>query len=298
VVVALILEIDSMKKGALLASTALLLFSSSAMANNVTARKAAPVAPAVPVFTWSGFYAGVNAGINWSNRNVNTSYVDTDLADQMTPSEIAYLNPLPYGNSRTGFIGGIQLGYNYQINQLVLGAEADFMGAALSKTSRTSVTTDAMWGIAGEAGYSTFSTKIQQNWLGTVRARLGYAVDRFMVYGTGGFAYGNVKSTSATTAIYPAGNDVFAEGLESWAGSKSQTKLGYAIGAGIEYAITNNWTIRGEYLYYNLGQITNVSLPTTMTFSQSTTANDSTNVGRNKTTVDGNIVRLALSYKF
>ena len=289
-----------MKKYALLASAASLFAACSAIAADLPARKVAPVAPVAPAFTWTGFYAGINAGVNWSNRNVNTNLSDPEFPNLVFLNEI---QPPVVSNSRTGFIGGIQVGYNYQINQFVIGAEADFMGAALSKrsTSATSVTTELLPEYSFTEG-SVATTKVEQNWLGTVRARAGFAVDRFLVYATGGLAYGNVKSQ--TNVALPFSNsgalsETFPiNAQDNYSGSKTQTKAGYVVGAGVEYALTDNWIIRGEYMYYNLGGMTNIASATTSTFNGVTEPNVSTIIGRTKTTIDGNIVRAALSYKF
>lgn len=251
------------------------------LAADLPNKRVAPVAPVAPAFTWTGFYAGVNAGVNWSNRNVNQGFVDTSGALTGAALQADWPSPAPASNNRVGFIGGLQVGYNYQINQFVIGAEADFMGAALNKTTNGSATI-ANYSLGTDL-QENFSTKVQQQWLGTVRARAGFAIDRFLVYATGGLAYGDVKISLNNRESYDGG-------ITDWTGQKTQTKAGYTFGAGVEYAMTNNWIIRGEYLYYNLG---NVSV-------NSVIVNTAPSVyqGRSRTTIDGNIVRAAISYKF
>ena len=292
-----------MKKYALLASAASLFAATSAIAADLPSRKVAPVAPIVPAFTWTGFYAGVNAGVNWSSRNVNTSAFDAAVVNPLPAEVLTAASPLPYSNSRTGFIGGIQVGYNYQVNQFVIGAEADFMGASISKSSIA-----LKEFVAFNAPVDTTSTtKIEQNWLGTVRARAGFAADRFLVYGTGGLAYGNVKSRTNFTLNDPtavdSGDPSLVGYVGNWAGNKTQTKAGFVVGAGVEYAVTNNWVIRGEYLYYNLGTVSNNAAGTTevngaVSGGPVAGANQTTVGARTRTTIDGNIIRAALSYKF
>lgn len=274
-----------MKRLALLASAATLI-TSAAFAADLPSRKVAPVAPVAPAFTWTGFYAGVNAGVDWSSRNVSPLWIAPT-----SPAEAAIFNqasPSPYGNSRVGFIGGAQVGYNYQINQFVIGAEADFMGASIGKRSGDSKTTSVP--IVGQNVSVNFtsasSTEVNQNWLGTVRLRAGYAMDRVLVYATGGLAYGNAnisQSASITTQVGPTTSLTLP-----FAGSKDTTKAGYTVGAGLEYAMTSNWIIRGEYLYYNLGDASALAMNSTQPLLTS----------RAKTTIDGNIVRAAISYKF
>ena len=269
-----------MKKYALLASAASLLVASSALAADLPSRKVAPVAPVAPAFTWTGFYAGVNAGVDWSNRNVTPSWI---FDPQYSFAQAIYdqLLPAPYGNSRTGFIGGIQVGYNYQISQFVIGAEADFMGASVGQRS-TAIKDSTVSGLAGISTSS--STNINQNWLGTVRARAGFAADRALFYVTGGLAYGNANTS--TTMGFGLVNTPIA-----WSGSKDTTKAGYTFGAGAEYAFTNNWIIRAEYLYYNLGDVSVLG-------TNNTYPNANLIQAKAKTTIDGNIVRAAISYKF
>ncbi len=235
--------------------------------------KTAPIVAPPPLFTWTGFYAGINAGGVWSSHNISSDWYDrSGFNDAATLA--SWINP-PYGNARSGFIGGIQLGYNYQVNQFVLGAEADFMGSSLSGTSESPVLVI----------YNTIDnvsrTKVQQDWLGTVRLRAGYSVDKLLIYATGGLAYGQVKVSTTSTDTVVGGS------IDVWQGAKQTTKFGFAAGAGLEYALTNNWLIRAEYLYFNLGNAN--------TFA---TIADSDLYTRVNTRIDGNIVRAAISYKF
>ena len=84
-----------MTKTILLASAVSLAALSSAFAADLPGRKTAPAAPVAPVFTWTGFYAGLNAGVNWSNRNVNPAYIDNDPVNPWTPQELIDLWPVP-----------------------------------------------------------------------------------------------------------------------------------------------------------------------------------------------------------
>ena len=174
----------------------------------------APVVAVVPVFSWTGFYIGANAGFGGDKYNYDFGAPGFGSAT---------------ANS-SGFFAGGQLGYNYQFaNNVVLGLE-----------------TDIQWsGIEGDttlaSGGSVANLNSSLDYFGTVRARLGYAFDRFLPYITGGFAYGESK-TSITT-ITPT-TLTFGEG--------SGTKTGWTLGGGVEYAFTNNWTFKTEYLYVDL----------------------------------------------
>jgi outer membrane immunogenic protein len=127
--------------------------------------------------------------------------------------------------SLSGFIGGVQAGANYQYGMAVFGIEADFDGSTQSKTTTFGIVTE--------------TDKIP--WLGTVRGRLGLAFDRFLVYGTGGAGWGNFQSTITATGFGTA--------------TGTQSHNAWVAGAGLEYAITNNFTAGIEYLYLDTGNI-------------------------------------------
>jgi outer membrane immunogenic protein len=251
-------------------------------------------APVVVPFSWTGFYAGLNAGVNVSQRTVRPSLYVTDPTSYYTPAIMAEYNPGSFGAHRNGFIGGGQIGFNYQINTWVLGGEADFMGSTL-RARGSAIRTLGIDPITTEPSSIAISNRLQQNWLGTVRARIGYAFDRSWLYVTGGLAYGSVKSSTemVLTDNLASGRAVF-----NWAGHNDQTKLGYAVGGGVEYALSDQWIIRGEYLYYNLGKITSPMAGTTAVFDGVTDANTEAFAGVTRGAIAGSIVRAALSYKF
>ena len=153
------------------------------------------VAPA-GYYDWTGFYVGLQAGY---------AFADSD-----------------FGGDLDGFVGGVHAGYNYQINNWVLGIEADVDYSAA----------DASGTVAGVA------YDVDLEWLGSVRGRVGYAFDRVLVYATGGVAFGGIDA-SATAAGVTTSDD--------------NTHVGWTVGAGVEVAITNNVTARAEYRYTDLG---------------------------------------------
>ncbi|CAB4324823.1 porin family protein [Brucella sp. 6810] len=210
-------------KSVLLASFAML-FASSAMAADAIVAEPAPVA--VDTFSWTGGYIGINAGYAGGKFKHPFSVAGLPTAG-MNEEGGALSGSLDVTSS--GFVGGVQAGYNWQLdNGFVLGAEADFQGSTVK--GDISAHLDDLDGNA--------ETKVE--WFGTVRARLGYtATERLLVYGTGGLAYGKVKSSL---------------GIEDWGVSSSKTKAGWTVGAGAEYAINNNWTLKSEYLYTDLGK--------------------------------------------
>lgn len=223
------------------ASAAILIaFSTSSYAADVVGNEPPVPEASIPVFSWTGGYIGLNAGGGFGTFDHPFSVVDptTTPATQLLGGSLDI--------TAGGFIGGVQAGYNWQSGQVVYGVEADFQGSTVKAEDKLDLNVGGVGGVdlSGKAG-----TKV--DWFGTVRARIGYAAsDRFMVYGTGGLAYGHVKS-------YING-DITSGGalVGSIDESKSKTKAGWTIGAGAEYAITNNWTLKSEYLYTDLGKTT------------------------------------------
>tara|TARA_R100001086_G_scaffold245013_1_gene175406 strand:+ start:175 stop:963 length:789 start_codon:yes stop_codon:yes gene_type:complete len=191
----------------------------------------APMAiePVATTATWTGLYIGGQAGVAFGNE-----------------SDGATFNPGtgPFGagtysddDNNAGFVGGGHIGYDYQINDFVVGAVAD-INYIDAETNRSYTT-----------GGSTFSTSSDINYLGTVRARVGYAMDSVLLYGTGGLAYAGVDnnatapstSTGSTFAGYTFDQD------------EDDTDIGYAVGGGVDVMATNNISFGVEYLYTNLG---------------------------------------------
>jgi outer membrane immunogenic protein len=226
-----------------------------------------PPVPYVPGFTWTGLYLGANVGFG-GDRFV---YPFTAAA---VGGGAAFAGSVSITSS--GVIGGGQVGYNWEFpNNFLLGVETDFDGAAIrgKVTANVGGTIGGPFGAGAEVG-STI------NYIGTVRARLGYAWDRFLVYGTGGFAYGQVNSSASVgVGAGGGGGAIFA--------SQNSGRVGWGAGGGFEYAITKNLIVKTEYLYVNLG--------TPTAFNQTLLGVVGVNVGE-KTTV--NIIRAGLNYKF
>jgi outer membrane immunogenic protein len=165
--------------------------------------------PLNPPFSWTGFYIGANVGGAWGNSS------DTNAFFAATTGN--------YGIS--GILAGGQVGYNWQFNSFVLGLESDVDWSGV----RGSTSNGLCVGV-------TCTTS--DSWLGTTRVRLGFAVDHWLFYGTGGVAYGDIKFTDVPAAVVVSG---------------TATNVGWTAGGGIEYAFTRNWSVKAEYLYVNLG---------------------------------------------
>ena len=170
-----------------------------------------PPAPPPPApYNWTGIYGGLNAGGGFASAKDTGTITGGDLGGVSASGT----------GSATGALGGGQIGFNYQVNSLVLGMEGDFDYSSLSSTSTASILSE--------------TSKIQ--WLATIRGRAGFAIDRIMIYGTGGAAFVPV-SDSITASGY---GTVF---------NASSTNIGWTIGAGVEGAFAQNWTAKIEYLY-------------------------------------------------
>jgi outer membrane immunogenic protein len=206
-------------------------------------RRSAPIAPApyfapAPVFNWTGFYAGVNAGVGFrSAPATSVSYAGFTAPAPGT----AY--PGSAGSS-AGFTGGAQLGYNWQFqNNLVVGLEGD-----LEYIGRRSTSGPVLPANPGTPYFAYTPGTGGSRWIATVRPRLGYAVDRALLYVTGGLAFGSVGGGGSVTYV-----DTTPTAYTYANNSSSSTKVGWAAGAGAEYAITPNLIGRVEYLYASLG---------------------------------------------
>jgi outer membrane immunogenic protein len=234
--------------------------------------KKAQMPQSIGAFSWTGFYAGVNAGYGFGgNDNVSTEGQEApniaNIAGGARPGFVSL--------DRSGFIGGGQLGYNYQAGQFLAGFETDIAYTDFRDTENVG-TTQLVTGLPLN---NTFRSRI--DYLGTVRGRLGYSWDRTLFYATGGLAYGETKHS--VDMFGPTGNTQFS-------GAQSSVKAGYAIGAGIEYALTDKISAKTEYLYYNLGKDTlNVAV---------ISGSGGRGTGYNSHFEDdGQIVRVGLNYK-
>ena len=246
------------------AASALSVMAASASAADLPARVApAPYVVPVALFTWTGPYFGINAGAAFDNKQsfrVNGAAVN-GIGNQSFKD--------------SGFSAGGQIGYNYQFlgSGIVVGLEADAMYMDTDKS--VNVTTNG--------GNTTYRSGL--DFLGTVRGRVGYAFNQFLVYGTGGFAYGNVNSRIDSRFN---GTTAFERG--------SGFNTGYAYGGGVEYALpttsflnffhSSAVTLKAEYLRYELDS-SNLSTDGTLNTPRGV-----------KVKNDGNLARIGLNYKF
>jgi outer membrane immunogenic protein len=199
--------------------------------------KALPIAPAAPVSDWTGFYVGGNAGYGWSSQTDQISAIADPAAILGGVSGAATAVPL----KTEGFVGGGQAGYNWQVSPAwLLGLEADLSSGNTSNTNA----------VPGTDTSRIMTAQEKLDWFGTVRGRIGVLPsDRFLAYVTGGLAYGHGSlSTALSRTSGCAGNICNA-------GSVSDTKAGWSLGGGVEWAFASNWSMKAEYLYVDLGSL-------------------------------------------
>jgi len=362
-------------KKVLLAGTALLALGSAAFAADLPSRAPAPYI-AAPVFTWTGFYVGVNAGYGFADRdNDDFAFGSTGLNVNVGGGLVAPVTPfggtVVFNNndrSRDGFVGGGQIGYNWQVTPgagWVVGVEGDVQYADLSggnhnnnfavntgnglflantvapvglgtgiavPTVGSGSTNIALFnngssfgsGCGGNNNFGfggSFSGRCDGDWFATVRGRIGYAWDRVLVYATGGVAFtdsgsrnnnfvgfGGFAGGAAVPAVFfvsPAAATAaaaVAPGTFGF-GRNRADDVGYAVGGGVEYAFTNNWTVKLEGLYVNFGNgdrnngfagasvvgVSNTGAPITAA---------ALGFNNNSRDNDFGVVRVGLNYKF
>lgn len=188
---------------------------------------------------WTGLYVGAAAGYGWSS---GSSTIVPNAIEAGFGAGDPVDGPLPGSPSYRGFIGGGEVGYNARFNNFLAGLEADLSYSGLHGT-KTATGAPFIGGI--------FSTTLEArlNWFGTVRGRLGFlASDDLLVYATGGFAYGSAKTTATSTNLNGCVANVYC-----LSGSTGGVSAGWAAGAGLEYVVAPQWTLKAEYLHIDLG---------------------------------------------
>ena len=200
----------------------------SAVAEAADLHVKAPPRPAPPPvvvplpFSWSGFYVGGNLGAAWSHRSLTDSRFGLQFDN---------------GNNNATFVGGGQAGFNYQINNFVLGAEGDFDWAAKNSNTGTGV-------LIPNVG--TIRVTSNNRWISSLAARFGVAVDRLLFYGKAGGGWVGADGFTLTNSTTGA----------SFLAANSRTDSGWLAGGGVEWAITDAWSARLEYDYLGLGNRT------------------------------------------
>jgi outer membrane immunogenic protein len=303
-------------KKQLISAVSLAALTGSALAADLPSRKEA-VIPPPPQLSWTGFHVGVNAGGIWSNNNsinVSTWPIAGDAAS--LPLFWAPLNGTVSNGQKGGFIGGGQIGYDWQASYngmgFVTGVEADIQGIAAGggQNSRNSIYPGPQNGFRNEifsisdSIWNNVTGSASLQYLGTVRGRIGYlATPTLLVYATGGLAYGGVSVNLNQSQFF---NSTFTAGGTSGTGGQaafgnanySNTQVGYTAGGGIEWMFLPNWSAKAEYLYYNLGNVSLTSVTTSVPTGLATGNTELWTSSTAHTTISGNIVRAGVNYHF
>src|SRR5262249_36130410 len=205
--------------------------------------------PPVPVYTWTGCYVGASAGSSYGTSTHST------VGNSVLTSNVAAPTPLPVAVAAgsniadsfnlSGFIGGFQGGCNYQVGAWVWGIEVD--GSATNKEGQAQEVPLAPF----IAGRSNWVSQTQERWLVTARGRLGWTWwDKSMIYVTGGGAWAKIDTSEFLLGT------VLNTGHQ-----ESNTRGGWTVGGGIEYALGYGWSVKGDYLYVDFDHYTTFNSP-------------------------------------
>jgi outer membrane immunogenic protein len=274
-----------------------------------------------PLPKWVGFYAGLNAGGIWS-ENTKISILSSIVPgsqNPLIPNGAIYTGVQSargasgiISTSNGGFIGGAQVGYNWQFtNHWIGGLEADFQGIASGHNNGQTSNNVPLIGVfdgggtvylPGEFFESSLNSSRRTDYLGTLRGRLGgLAAPKLLLHGTGGLAYGGVSSWASITQtnnddiFNPPANSLTPKSFTS--GRYSNTLVGWTAGADAEWMFMPNWSAKIEYLYYDLGQVSYAVSPTVIT-TPVLAAPIAVVTSQVSTRFNGNIIKAGINYHF
>ena len=257
--------------------------------NAVAADLAYTKAPVVAVYNWTGLYVGGTVGGGWQRSHTDYS---ADPGSFLGP---ALFGPaLDFGvlarstsQSGAGVLGGVTLGYNWQRSAVVLGVEGDWSWTGLKATSVTTPVPCCAFPAL------TTTTETRTDWLATLRGRIGIlAAPQTLLFVTGGLALGEIKTSTNVAAS--SGGSTCANNALCAAGSASATRAGWTAGAGLEQGFAGNWTVKVEYLHYDLGSVSHTATeasPAFPVFFGQPVLNVNTKVS-------GEIGRVGVNYRF
>jgi outer membrane immunogenic protein len=253
-------------KKLLTTTAALVAFATAASAADMPL-KAPPPAPVV--LGWSGAYIGANVGYSWGPWDSTSTFVPNFPQGFVAHPQV------------DGWLGGAQVGYNWQRDKWVFGVEGDIQGTGerASDNGNTITTTHipfAVIGLGSNPGcrvagcdlttVSTLANSWRLPWFSTLRARIGVTPEpTWLLYATGGLAIGETdysNSSSGTVTLTSTATGAVLAGptaLPAASSSESQTRVGYSVGGGVEKMFSNKWSVKAEYLYIDFGSHTFLS---------------------------------------
>ena len=254
-----------MRRSLLVAAACAIVSAQAAFAADMPTK--APAYAPVPMYNWTGFYVGGQVGGAWASS--------TSTAVDATGAFLAgtVLNPV----TPSGVLGGIYGGYNYQINQMVVGIDGDYSWVSLSGGSATDLSN------TGVAGGRTTTSSTNVKWLATVTGRLGYVINNnWLLFGKGGWAWSRWEGSSTTIH-----SDTLA--LSS-TGSSSSNRNGWTLGTGVEWGFAAHWSAKLEYDYVHFNTASFNATDTSAVGVVTTPAKSATSYM--------NIVKAGVAYRF
>ena len=251
---------------------------------------AAAQSPA-PVYNWTGWYVGGNAGYGWGNSDVASNFTCSSPILDCAYASVA--NRTLFSGAGTGTIshnryhGGIQGGFNYQVRDVVMGVEVDYSAINLRRTRTVAAPIPT-----GEGGNNfSLTTGFGSKWIFTARGRLGWTIlPTILLYGTGGVA---VTDLSVSTAFEDDASSIPGVTANTVGSSSAiQRKIGWTVGAGAEWVLLGNWTLKAEYLFFDFGSVATAApvINTSLVFDP--------NVLTTRANLNARIARLGLNFRF
>src|SRR5271166_5101981 len=243
-----------------------------------------PVAYVAAGTNWTGCYVGGDVGDAWGRDSGYSTTAASTAGVLPGAVSLAGVGQLSQSFTTSGVAGGFYGGCNYQFGAWVIGAEGDWTVNNKEGQSFSVNGPSANVVLPGVVLPPGFYASSKENWLVTARGRLGYAVDKWLLYVTGGAAWAKINSSYTVTPV--------SASAITWADQQSDTRSGWTVGVGYEYMLPYNWSIRSEYLY--------VKIPSYTTFNPGTgngplLTGAPTNLSHDLT---NNIFRAGLAYKF
>jgi len=225
----------------------------------------------LPPFIWTGVYLGGHIGWGWEVATLNDPFTDCANFTCVTGDPIRNIN-------LRGSLGGAQLGWNYQVNNLVVGGEIDFSSSGVNGTRSDNLAATGTIVAQITTANETREWSDTVNWLATATARLGYAWDNFLLYTKGGIAVARNTYGLFDTNVSTFNFCCISSTTSTTALTGSDTRTGLTVGVGAEWAFWKNWSATAEYDYADLGNgpvkmsgtITSVSSPGGTPFTTST----------------------------
>jgi outer membrane immunogenic protein len=222
-----------------LSAFALSLLSTAAFAADFPMINPPMAAAGGSAFDWTGFYVGASGG--WAFAGDGEA--EYDYSGAFEDADFVTLAPGSADLETDGFLVGGTLGFNLQNGNYLFGLEGDI--------SWSDISGEDTFSSPGDVGLSVepfeVTTEFDMEWFGTLRGRVGFAADRVLVYATGGAAFADMEITTSVVSDPVASGD--------FSGSDDGIELGWTAGAGVEFALTERWSVKAEALYYDLGEV-------------------------------------------